>query len=706
MPKINILDRETAELIAAGEVIERPASVVKELVENAIDAGASAITVEIRHGGVRLIRVSDNGCGIEREDVPKAFLRHATSKVMRPEDLDRIGTLGFRGEALASICAVSECELLTRAATEEIGTRYTLAGEYAGELAEAGCPVGTTVTVKNLFYNVPARMKFLKKDSTEGTAVATLMDRLALSHPEIAFKLVRDGETKLATPGSGDLLATIFAVYGNEFGRGLVPVECETGAIRVSGYLAKPECCRPSRSMEHFFINNRYVKSVTIMAAVEESYRNHIMVGKFPGCVINLTVDPAQVDVNVHPAKLEVKLSDERMVFDAVVNACRGALNRMDRTVAVRDVAGKRFNEFELYHRPAEGVQTHMTAEQYRQMAQALPENKNFGKTGMLFSSGGSSLYKKQLPPKGTSYGRSEQPPAEPRKWEPPQPQEGYIRTDAAAVTAKQDSPADKPVEKEYTAVKAAENEHKEAAIPSAESTVEEPPIHEPVTLPMYGGKPVVTEPPTPEQENEPAALPTEEAPSAPDWRLIGEVFATYLLAEQGDEFLLIDKHAAHERIIFNRLKRQHQGGSVERQVLLTPLTVELPREQYDAAMENLQCFEKAGFATEDFGEGCLRVREVPAVLEDMPAEDLLCELCERLLHRGGMDGEAIFDELYHSVACKAAIKGNVPSTQREQQELLRLLQEDPTVRNCPHGRPVAVVITKRELEKMFGRIV
>ena len=342
MPKINILDRETAELIAAGEVIERPASVVKELVENSIDAGATAITVEIGHGGVRLIRVTDNGCGIEREDVPKAFLRHATSKVLRPEDLDRIGTLGFRGEALASICAVSETEILTRAATEESGTRYTLAGECAGELAEAGCPVGTTITAKNLFYNVPARMKFLKKDSTEGTAVATLMDRLALSHPEIAFKLIRDREVKLATPGSGDLLAAIFAVYGNEFGRGLIPVECENGSIRVSGYLARPECCRPSRSMEHFFINNRYVKSVTIMAAVEESYRNHIMVGKFPGCIINLMVDPAQVDVNVHPAKLEVKLSDERSVFDAVVNACRGALARMNRTVAVRDVGGKR----------------------------------------------------------------------------------------------------------------------------------------------------------------------------------------------------------------------------------------------------------------------------------------------------------------------------------------------------------------------------
>lgn len=681
MPKINILDRETAELIAAGEVIERPASVVKELVENSIDARATAITVEIQHGGVRLIRVTDNGCGIEREDVPKAFLRHATSKVLRPEDLDRIGTLGFRGEALASICAVSECEILTRAAAEEIGTRYTLAGECAGELAEAGCPVGTTVTVKNLFYNVPARMKFLKKDSTEGTAVATLIDRLALSHSEIAFKLIRDRETKLATPGSGDLLATIFAVYGNEFGRGLIPVECESGPIRVSGYLARPECCRPSRSMEHFFINRRYVKSVTMMAAVEESYRNHIMVGKFPGCIIELTIDPAQVDVNVHPAKLEVKLSDERSVFDAVVNACRGALSRMNRTVAVRDVGGKRFSEFELYHRPAEGTQTRMTAEQYRQMAESLPEKKTFGGVSML-SSGGSSRYGSSLPPKGTSYGMGEQPPAEPRKWEPKQ--ETPIKTENETAEKAIDDIAEAPPAAAEKPELAPQEPEREAA--AAEPAV--PDEHEPEPI------------------EEAPTVAGEEETTEPEYRLIGEVFATYLLAEHGNELLLIDKHAAHERILFNRLKRQHRSGRVERQMLLVPLTVELAREQYDAAMQNPDCFERAGFAVEDFGEGCLRVREVPAVLEDVPAEDLLCELCERLLQRSGMDEEAIYDELYHSVACKAAIKGNIPSMEQEQQELLRLLKEDPTVRNCPHGRPVAVVITRRELERMFGRIV
>lgn len=680
MPRINILDKETAELIAAGEVIERPASVVKELVENAIDAGATSITVEIVHGGVRLIRVTDNGCGIEREDVPKAFLRHATSKVLRPEDLDRIGTLGFRGEALASICAVSETEILTRASTEEIGTRYTLAGECAGELAEAGCPVGTAITVKNLFYNVPARMKFLKKDSTEGTAVATLLDRLALSHPEIAFKLIREKEVKLATPGSGDLLATIFAVYGNEFARGLIPVECESGFVRVSGYLARPECCRPSRSMEHFFINNRYVKSTTIMAAVEESYRNHIMVGKYPGCIINLTVDPAQVDVNVHPAKLEVKLSDERSVFDAVVNACRGALSNMNRTVAVRDVGGKRFSEFELYNRPTEGTQTRMTAEQYRMLVGSLPYQKNYGGVGscsVLQSGGGGSDYRKNLPPKGTSYGMGAQPPVEPRKWEPEQ---------SESLPIAPETEENAPVKEIGYTIETAQNIK----------------CNEPLTEPRQELAATITAlSETAEPESEKPLVQQE-----PDYRLIGEVFSTYLLAECGNEMLLIDKHAAHERILFNRLKRQHQNGSVERQVLLTPLTVMMPRELYDAAMRSLDCFDRAGFAVEDFGDGCLRVREVPAVLENIAAEDLLTELCERLLHRGGMDEEAIYDDLYHSVACKAAIKGNRPSMEREQQELLKLLKEDPTVRNCPHGRPVAVVITRRELERMFGRIV
>lgn len=676
MPKINILDRETAELIAAGEVIERPASVVKELVENAIDAGAAAITVEIQNGGVRLIRVTDNGCGIERDEVPKAFLRHATSKVAGPADLDRIGTLGFRGEALASICAVSHVELLTRSAGEEIGTSYTLSGEYAGVLCEAGCPVGTTITVRDLFYNVPARMKFLKKDSTEGAAIATLMDRLALSHPEIAFRLIREKEMRLNTPGSGDLLAAIYAVYGNEFGRSLVPVECESGPFRISGYLVRPECCRPSRSMEHFFINHRYVKSTTMMAAVEESYRNHLMVGKFPGCVIDLTLDPAEVDVNVHPAKLEVKLSDERSVFDAVYNACRGALAQIQRTVPVQDVGGKRFGEFTLHNRPTEGTQTRMTAEEYRAFAQKTEApDRSFAFTGiakaakkwdkepassMLHSESVEQSYRQSLPPKGTLYGAVEKEGCDfaftqPRKWEPT----------AAAV-------AENPACAEKT-----------AALSSNKGCAEIANYREDVRE----GNPPFTD----EKEN--------------SFTLIGEVFATYLLVEAGDELLLIDKHAAHERILFNRLKRQHRVNAVERQFLLTPLTVMLSKELYDAAVDHIESFDRLGFAAEDFGDGCIRIREIPAILGTDNINDLIIELTERFAHAGG-DESALFDELYHSVACKAAIKGNRPSGTLEQQELLRLLQEDPTVRNCPHGRPVAVTITRRELEKMFGRIV
>lgn len=681
MPKINLLDRETAELIAAGEVIERPASVVKELVENAIDAGATAITVEIQNGGVRLIRVTDNGCGIEREDVPKAFLRHATSKVLNAVDLERIGTLGFRGEALASICAVSETEILTCTAEEEIGTRYTLAGECAGELAEAGCPVGTTITVRNLFYNVPARMKFLKKDSTEGSAIATLLDRLALSHPEIAFRFIREKETKLNTPGSGDLLSAIYAVYGNEFGRSLIPVECESGPYRVSGYLARPETCRASRSMEHFFINRRYVKCMTMLAAVEEAYRNHLMSGKYPGCVIDLTLDPSQVDVNVHPAKLEVKLSDERSVFDVVYNACKGALNRMDRAVPVKDVASRRFSDFELHHKPAEGTQTRMSAEEYRALAQKTEQKTKAPLfTGTVSKPAAAAShnvlhsdtlqsYQKNLPPKGTVYGAAEQNNP-PKKWEP--------------VTGKKEEPeVVLPPRTEY---------RPKPAAPVAEVAKPAAPVSIPVSKPA--------EPPKSSMAVE------EKTESEKTYKLLGEVFATYLLVESGDELLMIDKHAAHERIYFNRLKRQHEEGTVERQLLLTPQTIMLSKELYNTVLQHTARFDQAGFAVEDFGDGCIRVREVPAVLAGSGCEDLILELAERILR--GTDGgeESLFDDLYHSVACKAAIKGNRPSNMKEQEELLRLLKEDPTVRNCPHGRPVIVVITRREMEKMFGRIV
>ena len=704
MPKIHCLERHVANLIAAGEVVERPASVVKELTENSIDAGATAVAVEIQRGGMGYIRVTDNGCGMEPEDAETAFLRHATSKIQNAFDLEAIGTLGFRGEALAAIAAVARVELMTRTADREFGTGLTLEGGKVGEREVVGCPEGTTMIVRNLFYNTPARLKFMKRDVAEGAAVYAVVQHVALSHPEVSFKLLRDGQEVLHTPGDGQLLSAIYAALGRDFAKSLLEVDGGSGDVRASGFVSSPAAGHGTRARQLFFVNGRLVKSQLLTAAVEEAYRNRLLKGKFPGCVLHITLPTDQVDVNVHPAKLEVKLSDERTVFDAVVNACRGALARMNRTVAVRDVGGKRFSDFELRNRPTEGTQTRMTVEQYRQMAESLPEKKSYGSMGTLMSGGGSEQYRRGLPPKGTSYGMGAQPPAEPRKWEPVKP-----KTSVEEIGVTDDEPHKKA---ENQAVTITDKSNEAVALPAiggrpvvVDLPVEEAKAehHEPVTLPMYGGKPVVTEPLEPTAQRE---EPEQAQEPEPDYRLIGEVFATYIMAERDNEMLLIDKHAAHERILFNRLKRQHQSGAVERQVLLVPLTIHMPRELYDAAIKNLDCFERAGFAAEDFGEGCLRVREVPTILEDTPAEDLLTELCERLLHRGGIDEEAIYDELYHSVACKAAIKGNIPSMEREQQELLRLLREDPTVRNCPHGRPVAIVITRRELEKMFGRIV
>ena len=377
MARIHLLDRQTAELIAAGEVIERPSSVVKELVENAIDSGATAITVEIQNGGVRFIRVTDNGCGILREDVPTAFLRHATSKVRAQEDLYQIGTLGFRGEALASICAVSRVELLTRTKGEPLGSRYEIAGGVEGRMEDAGCPVGTTILVRDLFYNVPARMKFLKKDSTEGNAIATLLDRLALSHPEIAFKFLREGQRKLQTPGDGSLLSAVHGVYGGDFSGGLIPVEGGSlEGLSVSGFITRPECAKASRGMEHFFINRRYVKSGTMLAALEEAYKNSLMTGKFPGCVLNLEIPFGMVDVNVHPAKLEVKLSDERLVFQGVYQACKGALSALGSATPARDTSRSyqgRITQFELKNRPLAGEQQRMSPEEYRRPPAQTP---------------------------------------------------------------------------------------------------------------------------------------------------------------------------------------------------------------------------------------------------------------------------------------------------------------------------------------------
>ena len=673
MPRIRLLDRETAELIAAGEVIERPSSVVKELVENAIDSGATAVTVEIQSGGVRFIRVTDNGCGILREDVPTAFLRHATSKVRTQEDLGRIGTLGFRGEALASICAVSRVELLTRTREEPLGTRYEIAGGAEGKLDDAGCPMGTTIIVRDLFYNVPARMKFLKKDSTEGNAIAALLDRLALSHPEVAFKFIREGQKKLQTPGDGELLSAVYGVYGGEFSGGLIPVEGRSQeGLAVSGFITKPECSKATRGMEHFFINHRYVKSGTMMAALEEAYKNSLMTGKFPGCVLDLEIPFGMVDVNVHPAKLEVKLSDERLVFQGIYQACKGALAALGSATQARDTSRSyqsRITSFELKNRPLAGEQQRMTPEEYRRAAALppkpkapapsvaekapAPEKKPASAPVLLREENpGESLYRESVPKRERLRPSPGRRPRVPIAWE-----------------VREDEPAPEPPA---------------PAVPAVER--EEP-------LP----------PPEPIGAGE---APAPATPAPRPLRLIGEVFRTYILAEGEGELLLVDKHAAHERLLFEKLRAQQAAKGIPRQMLLTSVRVSMPKDRYGALVQNLAAAEQAGFGIEDFGDGSVLVREVPSVLELDRLEDTVLEMAELLYKNHARLELGFFDELYHSIACKAAVKGNRFSDPAEQQELLDRLAESPGVRNCPHGRPVMIAMTRRELEKMFGRIV
>ena len=665
MPRIRLLDQRTAELIAAGEVIERPSSVVKELVENAIDAGASAITVEIQNGGIRFIRVTDNGCGIFREDVPRAFLRHATSKVSSPEDLYSIGTLGFRGEALASICAVARVELLTRTPEETLGTRYEIRGGREVSLDDAGCPQGTTIIVRDLFYNVPARMKFLKKDTTEGNAVATLMDRLALSHPEVSMKLIRDGQMKLHTPGDGKLLSAVYGVYGGDFAGGLTPVEHTFGAGKVSGYITRPEKSKATRAMEHFFINGRYVKSVTMMAALEESYKNSLMTGKFPGCVLELELPPGMVDVNVHPAKLEVKLSDERMVFDAVYNACRGALETLGNVTQARDASRSyqnRLHYFEIKNQPMEGEQQRMTAQEYRQAVsrQTVPQAPAFG----------------DLPRKAA--------PAVPAA---PSPAEGERSPRTGAPRSLRDT---------------GPGELYRGSIPQKEY------LKPTVGLEERPAAPAKEEPAPAPERTAPRKEPPEgqEAKPLGPLRLVGEVFHTYILAENGEELFLIDKHAAHERLLFEKLRAEQAAGEPSRQLLLTPMRLSLPKDRYDALIQNPDKTAACGFALEDFGDGSVLVREIPSILGLDQVEDSVLEMAELLLRSHTRLNLDFYDELYHSIACKAAVKGGSFSGPEEQQKLLDRLAANPAVRNCPHGRPVMIAMTKGELERMFGRTV
>lgn len=621
MPEIKVLPKEISELIAAGEVVERPASVIKELVENSIDAGADNITVEIQHGGITYMRITDNGCGIEKKDVPTAFLRHATSKIKSSGDLNAIGTLGFRGEALAAVSSVARVEMFTKPRDAAFGTHYEIEGGVEKLCEEAGCPDGTTIVIRDIFFNTPARMKFLKKDVSEANAAAAVVERIALSHPEIAFKLIRDGKQSLMTPGDGKINTAVYSVLGREFAGTLVEVDGGLDGIGVKGLTCKPVSCRPTRNYQFVFLNGRLVRSGTVTAAVEQAYKNSAMVGKFPGFVLYLTVPLNTVDVNVHPAKTEVRFSDERRIFDAVYSSVKNALARGDTRPEVK------------LHEPVFNPFERMTTAEYKQQPIMKPTVAE-------------EIYKNR-PSLHNAY----------------KPQEKTVLRDANYNVSKTNNTVYIP-----------------------ERIINPPSMAEEAPQP---------------QRTVSVDIMRDVEDERPPITLIGEAFLTYIIVQMGESVFMIDKHAAHERILFNRLKKEQK---TETQTLLTAVIVALTGDEYNAAISNTEALEKAGFEVEDFGNSSVRVSAVPASLtrEDIPS--VISELAGKLSKGKAPDSERL-DDMYHTVACKAAIKAGSRTSPLEMQKLAERVLYSDDVMYCPHGRPVAFEIKRRELEKQFGRI-
>ena len=710
MAVIHVLDKHTAELIAAGEVVERPASVVKELLENSIDAGAAQVTVSIESGGVKLIEISDNGTGIEAEYISTAFIRHATSKIEKPDDLNSIHTLGFRGEALASIASVARVELTTRTEADEFATVYRIEGGEEISREPGARAVGTTIRVKDLFYNTPARMKFLKKDSSEGTFVADNVGHVALSHPEVSVKFIREGKLQYVTPGDGQLRSAAYAVLGREFSRDLIEVHSEEGLYRVSGLITPPKSCRASRSMQHFYINGRYVRNRTIMAGMEMAFKGTTMQGKFPGGILLLEMPTDLVDVNVHPAKIEARFARENDVFDVVYHAVKLAL--------AQPGTGERRFTFEADKN-----------EKFKKENDTKNENavKNNHFTGL------SAVIPGQADP-GTL-------PAQ--RWEAPQPQRpaaAPVKTPAftadtppvqpaqparaAAVPSwRQSAPAEdildpmvtlhSPEKPDATEVQPAPQPFRAAAgeaqldVHPETDTAADPLLDHMAawnTVPAAPEIEAATVPYQPEEPEQPEQLGFDVPQGEEPLRYVGEVFRTYILAERGDELCLIDKHAAHERQLYEKLAANY--GNVPSQLLLQPAAIDLSAEEKQALLENQPLLENAGLDVADFGGSTVLLRAVPADVEPQNAEDLLVEIADRLL-KGSRDALNEHTEwVLHSISCRAAIKAGDKSSPQELMALAEKILSGEVPPFCPHGRPCVLKLTRKELEKQFGRIV
>jgi DNA mismatch repair protein mutL len=703
MGVINVLDKHIAELIAAGEVVERPSSVIKELVENSIDAGAKNITVEIKNGGTTFMRVADDGCGIYRDDIKKAFLRHATSKVKTANDLDMISTLGFRGEALASISAVSRLQVITKNENEEIGSCYEIEGGDEISLEEAGCPTGTTFVIRDLFYNIPARSKFLKKDVAEGNAVSALMDKIVLSHPEVAFTFIRDGKQVLRTFGDGKLLSAIYSVFGKDFAKGLIPVDYTLDSVTVKGYISKPINSRPNRNMQNFFINGRFVKTRTGMAALEEAYKGSIMVGKFPSAVLQLTVPYEIIDVNVHPAKIEVRFINERPVFDAIYHAVKTALQQGDERKQIHFKENTAFNEIKKVNpfnnaqavfakaentpaekpiKPIERIEPVLKNSEPKpynpfdelDLKDEKPKPVSIDSLKMSDSSNPFDIYSKQA-----------------------------IKRNSELENKKAEFSKQKLEKAEQLILKATQQEE---SLPKQEITVDdltaestETPIETEVSKEEVKPLKEFSENKT-DNNDALTELPKEQT----KLRFLGEAFNTYIIVEKNDnEVLIIDKHAAHERIIYEKLKAD--SGSANVQYLLTPITVTLDKIDYDAAVSNLDMFAKCSFDVEDFGNGTLLVRSAPQYLAATEIADCITEMSGYIASGKKDIYTEKMDWFYHNVSCRSAIKAGNKSTVQELMDIAWTLEKNPQIKYCPHGRPICIVMTKYEIEKQFGRL-
>ena len=662
MPRINILPKNIADLIAAGEVVERPSSVIKEFVENSIDAGATNIVVEIKNGGKTYIRVTDNGCGIDREDVKKAFISHATSKITNIEDLDAISTLGFRGEALASVCAVSRVELLTATPDSDFGTRYVIEGGEETLLDDAGCPVGTTIIVRDLFYNIPARMKFLKKDVQEGNYIATLMERIAVSNPNISFKFIRDGKLQFSTPGDNDLKSAIYAVFGKEFTDNLIPVHNEQNGLSVKGFVVKPTAGRSSRTMQIFFVNKRFVKSVVFLSALEAAYKNSIMVGKYPACVLFVDMPYESVDVNVHPAKTEVRFFEEKKVFDCVYYGTLSALQGDTTRIQAR------FSEAKIFSNPTDkGEQLKITE---IKKPEKTFEIKEFGKPVTGVETVVHSTVKEE--PEQLDFLKDE-----------------YIKPTVSNLVVE------------------------ERKLENTESVIEEPKPQFNLKINIESSsiknkETVIVE----KKNNEPEKIQEiaiTEANKEPvkelslNYKFVGEAFNTYLIAELEDKLILIDKHAAHERILFEKFKNDGCGQS---QIMLQPITVTLSPDEYNAVLENTELLADAGYDISDFGDRCVKINSCPPELVDCNISDIVTEISGYLANNIKTIMPEKLDWIYHSMACRAAVKAGNFTSYYEAEKFVESLLKREDIRYCPHGRPVMIEMTKKEIEKQFKRIV